>query len=132
MVANSYTDDHRRVLLVGEAAHLFAPWGGRGLNSGVFDATDAADAIAAASATRDPVQRRKVIERCADDGRNWGLHNRDISSKALRVMRGTDWATKVKRQVASRLAPVVWPAGAWLANGPLQVPVPRPGARAYY
>lgn len=132
VVANSYTDDHRRVLLVGEAAHLFAPWGGRGLNSGVFDATDAADAIAAASATTDPVQRRKLIEQCADDVRNWGLHNRDVSSNALRVMRGADWATKVKRQIASRLAPMVWPAGAWLANGPLQVPVPRPGKRAYY
>ncbi|MCU1648124.1 MAG: monooxygenase [Nocardia sp.] len=132
VVADSYTDAQRRVLLVGEAAHLFAPWGGRGLNSGVFDATDAAEAIAEASATRNPARRREVIEKSAEDSRNWGLHNRDISSKALRIMRGTDLVTKVKRQVASRLAPMVWPAGAWLANGPLQVPVPRPGARAYY
>lgn len=132
VVADSYTDTHRRVLLVGEAAHLFAPWGGRGLNSGVFDATDAADAIADASATDDPIRRRKLIEHCAEDSRNWGLHNRDISSKALRVMRGSDPVTKLKRAIASRLAPTVWPAGAWLANGPLQVPVPRPGARAYY
>ncbi|KAA8884284.1 FAD-dependent monooxygenase [Nocardia colli] len=132
VVADSYTDTHRRVLLVGEAAHLFAPWGGRGLNSGVFDATDAADAIADASATEDLIRRRKLIERCAEDSRNWGLRNRDISSKALRVMRGSDPATKLKRAIASRLAPTVWPAGAWLANGPLQIPVPRPGTRAYY
>ncbi|MFB8277400.1 FAD-dependent oxidoreductase [Nocardia colli] len=132
VVADSYTDTHRRVLLVGEAAHLFAPWGGRGLNSGVFDATDAADAIADASTTDDPIRRRKLIERCTEDSRNWGLRNRDISSKALRVMRGSDPATKLKRAIASRLAPTVWPAGAWLANGPLQIPVPRPGARAYY
>jgi 3-(3-hydroxy-phenyl)propionate hydroxylase len=132
VVADSYTDRHRRVLLAGEAAHLFAPWGGRGLNSGVFDATDAATAIAAATATTDPVRRRRLIKRCADEGRKWGVHNRDISSKALRQMRGTDRITQVKRAIAARLAPVVWPAGAWLANGPLQVPVPRAGSRNFY
>jgi 3-(3-hydroxy-phenyl)propionate hydroxylase len=56
----------------------------------------------------------------------------DISSKALRQMRGTDRITQVKRAIASRLAPRVWPAGVWLANGPLQFPVPRPGSRNYY
>ena len=132
VVADSYTDEHRRVLLAGEAAHLFAPWGGRGLNSGVFDATDAATAIAKASAASDPVKRRKQIERCADEGKKWGIHNRDISSKALRIMRGTDRVNQVKRAIASRVAPLVWPAGAWLANGPLQVPVPRPGSRNFY
>jgi 3-(3-hydroxy-phenyl)propionate hydroxylase len=132
VVADSYTDEHRRVLLAGEAAHLFAPWGGRGLNSGVFDATDAATAIAAASKTSNPVTRRKLIERCADEGKKWGIHNRDISSKALRQMRGTDRVTQVKREIAARLAPVVWPAGVWLANGPLQVPIRRAGSRNYY
>jgi 3-(3-hydroxy-phenyl)propionate hydroxylase len=132
VVADSYTDEHRRVLLAGEAAHLFAPWGGRGLNSGVFDATDAATAIAAASKTSDPVTRRKLIGRCADEGKKWGIHNRDISSKALRQMRGTDRITQVKREIAARLAPVVWPAGVWLANGPLQVPIRRAGSRNYY
>src|ERR1700674_4662667 len=33
-VANSFTDSHRRILLTGEAAHVFAPFGARGLNSG--------------------------------------------------------------------------------------------------
>ena len=46
VVADRFTDDHRRVLLAGEAAHLFAPFGARGLNSGV------PDAIAAATARR--------------------------------------------------------------------------------
>jgi 3-(3-hydroxy-phenyl)propionate hydroxylase len=132
VVADSYTDIHCRVLLAGEAAHLFAPWGGRGLNSGVFDATDAARTIAQAVAAPDDARRRELIERSAEAGRRWGRHNRDISAKALRQMRGTDPVNRVKREVASRLAPAVWPAGAWLANGPLQVPVPRPGSRKYY
>ncbi|MEV0248579.1 NAD(P)/FAD-dependent oxidoreductase [Nocardia sp. NPDC050712] len=130
VVAESYTDTHRRVLLAGEAAHLFAPWGGRGLNSGIFDATDAAHAIAAAVA--DPHRRRRLIEDCAERGRRWGRHNRDISSKGLRRMRGNDPRMRLQRGVAARLAPAVWPAGAWLANGPVQVPVPRPGARGFY
>lgn len=123
-VARSYTDDHRRVLLAGEAAHLFAPWGGRGLNSGVFDATDAA--IAVARALREPRAARRHIERCAAERRRWGLHNRDVSSRALRRMRAGDPGMRLVRDVAARVAPVVWPAGAWLANGPTQLPVPRP------
>lgn len=38
-------DDHHRVLLAGEAGHLFAPFGARGMNSGVADADAAASAI---------------------------------------------------------------------------------------
>lgn len=47
MVAASFTDPHRRVLLVGEAAHLFPPFGARGMNSGIADAAAAAEAIVA-------------------------------------------------------------------------------------
>lgn len=46
-VAVSFTDPHRRVLLVGEAAHLFPPFGARGMNSGIADAAAAAEAVAA-------------------------------------------------------------------------------------
>lgn len=125
-VARSYTDDHHRVLLAGEAAHLFAPWGGRGLNSGVFDATDAAAAVAGALA--EPQAARRLIARCAAGRRRWGLHNRDVSSRALRRMRAGDPGMQLQRQWAARLAPFVWPAGAWLANGPAQLPVPRPSS----
>ena len=125
VVADSFTDPHRRVLLAGEAAHLFAPWGGRGLNSGVMDATDAAAAIAAALSGKDPVDAARVIQRCATERRAWGLHNREISSRGLRILRGTTPAMRTGRALAARVSPVVWPAGAWLANGPLKVPVPR-------
>lgn len=133
-VADSYTDQHYRVLLAGEAAHLFAPWGGRGLNSGVFDATDAASAIAGALTAKDQASARRLIARCAADRRAWGLHNRDVSSRALRLMRGTDPVMRVQRELAARVAPVFWPAGAWLANGPTKVPVPRPklGSLGWY
>ena len=45
IVARSFCDPSGRVLLVGEAAHLFAPFGARGMNSGVADADAAATAV---------------------------------------------------------------------------------------
>lgn len=122
-VADSFTDPHRRVVLAGEAAHLFAPWGGRGLNSGVIDATDAAAAIR--RAVDDPDRAAQHIQACADDRRGWALHNRGISSRALARMRS-------EHPVASRVAPYFPPVGAWLANGPTQAPVMWPWARSVY
>jgi len=113
-VADSFTDDHNRVLLVGEAAHLFAPWGGRGLNSGVMDATDAARAIDSAD--------RSQIRRCADDRRRWALHNRDVSSRALRQMRGEDTLMRTARTAAAAVSPWFLPAGYWLMSGPAKPP----------
>jgi 3-(3-hydroxy-phenyl)propionate hydroxylase len=128
VVAESYTDAQRRVLLAGEAAHLFAPWGARGLNSGVFDATDAATAIAQALRTNDKVKARKVIERCATDRHRWGVRNCAVSTRGLRIMRAEDRNMRVMRDLAAKLAPAVFPAGAWLANGPMQLTLPRPGS----
>jgi 3-(3-hydroxy-phenyl)propionate hydroxylase len=130
VVAKSYTDPYRRVLLTGEAAHLFAPFGGRGLNSGVFDATDAATAIARSLTA--PREAQRHVDSFARTRRRWGLRNRDVSSRALRRMRGTDRATRITRQVSARVAPAVWPAGAWLANGPTMLTMPPPGARGLY
>lgn len=121
VIADSYTDQHQRVLLAGEAAHLFAPWGGRGLNSGVMDATDAADAVATALATGD----RKPIERCARDRRTWGLRNRRVSDYGLRMLRGEDRFMRVAQPLAARVAPWFWPAGWWLADAPIQLRPPQ-------
>ncbi|MEU6409196.1 hypothetical protein [Microbispora sp. NPDC046933] len=32
---------------------------------------------------------------------------------------------RIRRDLAARVSPWFWPAGAWLANGPAKVPVPR-------
>jgi hypothetical protein len=73
-----------------------------------------------------PTDARRVIGRCASQRQAWGRHNRDISSRGLNILRGDTPAMRAARSVAARLSPGVCPAGAWLANGPLKVPVPRP------
>ena len=57
VLAREFVDPTRRVLLVGEAAHLFAPFGARGLNSGIPDAIVAARAIRAALDASTAVRR---------------------------------------------------------------------------
>jgi 3-(3-hydroxy-phenyl)propionate hydroxylase len=61
VVANSFTDEKHRVLLAGEAAHLFAPFGARGLNSGVPDALKAIAGIEKALQSNSEEERRKAI-----------------------------------------------------------------------
>jgi 3-(3-hydroxy-phenyl)propionate hydroxylase len=129
-VADSFTDQHHRVLLAGEAAHLFAPWGGRGLNSGIIDATDAATAIG--KAIHDPADATRHIQRCAADRRKWAIHNRDLSSRALRQMRADDPTMRVTRDLAARIAPAFPPAGLWLASAPIKPFVPWPWAKSHY
>ena len=82
VVAARFTDQHQRVCLVGEAAHLFAPFGARGLNSGIPDALVAAGAVESALDGD-----RGAIERFALTRRDAALYNRDASTKALEHMR---------------------------------------------
>ena len=134
VVATSYTDQHSRVLLAGEAAHLFAPFGGgRGLNSGVIDATDAASAIAQALRADTPAAAASEMNTVAEDRRAAGLFNRDAAANALRVMRGEDPLTRAKRELAALVARVTPLAGVWLASIPPFGRIGlRPGAATIY
>ncbi len=116
LVAHDFADPHRRVLLVGEAAHLFAPFGARGLNSGVPDAEAAAIAIAAASratgaAARTPVEAFTLARRSA------ALFNRDAAGEALAHLRPDDEAAARIRAAAER-APDDEAASVWLEKAP--------------
>jgi 3-(3-hydroxy-phenyl)propionate hydroxylase len=110
VVAERFTDEHRRVLLVGEAAHLFAPFGARGLNSGIADARSAADAIAEGSP--------EAVGIFARDRRQAALYNRDASSQALAHMQADGPLLRARRRLAARRARRGQEAGAWLDSSP--------------
>jgi 3-(3-hydroxy-phenyl)propionate hydroxylase len=116
VVADRFTDEHHRVLLVGEAAHLFAPFGARGLNSGVPDAVATANAIGAA--LDDPATAANAVQAFADERRAAALYNRDAAGLALTHMQAHGLGVRLKRRAASQLA--LWGnrAGAWLDSAP--------------
>ena len=113
VVASAFSDQHRRVCLVGEAAHLFAPFGARGLNSGIADSLVAARSIRAAldGSTAE-------IEHFATTRREAALYNRDASSLALHHMQANGWHTRLKRRWRAAVAKRGIAAGAWLDSSP--------------
>jgi 3-(3-hydroxy-phenyl)propionate hydroxylase len=117
-VANSFTDEHRRVLLAGEAAHVFAPFGARGLNSGIPDAYLAAKSIDQALKAESPSDATGVIDRFAQARRRAALRNRDASSVALAHLTAPSLSRRIKRRLAAALAPLFPRAGRWLDKAP--------------
>ena len=126
VVAKSFTDTHRRVVLAGEAAHLFAPFGARGLNSGVPDALAAATGISQALSASNPQQAAAAVQEAADKRRDAALYNRNASNLALEHMRAHDWRTRLKRTASAMLAKYGSRAGSYLDSAPFG---PRAAAR---
>jgi 3-(3-hydroxy-phenyl)propionate hydroxylase len=110
VVASAFTDAHRRIALVGEAAHLFAPFGARGLNSGIPDALVAARAIVEDSPA--------AIDHFATTRREAALYNREASNLALRHMQANGPAIRLKRRVRAAIAKRGIAAGTWLDSSP--------------
>jgi 3-(3-hydroxy-phenyl)propionate hydroxylase len=130
VVARTFADPHRRVVLVGDAAHLFAPFGARGMNSGIADAIEAASAIDAARAAADGHGARLAIDGFAAARREAALRNRDAAGLALAAMQSRSPRMWVKRRTAAALAPRSERAGSWLDSAPYG-PRLRPGRSGY-
>lgn len=118
VTADRFIDEHRRVLLAGEAAHLFAPFGARGMNSGIADAEQAASAITvAANATRSDVARAEIEQYAAlrERAAEW---NKEAAGTALDHLLGGSIAIRAKKRVAAAAARFWEPAGEWLDDAP--------------
>ncbi|KUP97295.1 FAD-dependent oxidoreductase [Thermobifida cellulosilytica] len=123
VVAESFTDRNRRVLLVGESCHLFPPFGARGLNSGIADAVAAASAVAEALGRSDA--RELPVDDFARRRREAALFNCRAAGAALDHLRPKSRTRRLGQSVAARLAPLVPACGAWLEYAPYG---PRTGA----
>ena len=118
VTADSFVDEHRRVLLIGEAAHLFAPFGARGMNSGIADADEAASAIAVASRARSPGVARAEVDLYASRREAAAEYNKNAAGEALEYLQGDSVVTKLKKEAAARLAEHWEDAGEWLDDAP--------------
>ena len=117
LVAHDFADPHRRVLLVGEAAHLFAPFGARGLNSGVPDAEQAAWAIGLGLQGTNPAVGRAAVEAFDGNRRAAALFNKTAAGEALAHLRPDD-ETRSRIEAAIEAAPADQAAGTWLEKAP--------------
>jgi 3-(3-hydroxy-phenyl)propionate hydroxylase len=115
VVADQFVDAHHRVLLVGEAAHLFPPFGARGMNSGIADAEAAAGAVNAA--LTDPGQARTAIDGFAATRSTAARYNSEAAGSALAQLR-PGRMIRAKQRAAARLAPLVPRCGSWLEHAP--------------
>ncbi len=117
LIAHDFADPSRRVLLVGEAAHLFAPFGARGLNSGVPDAEAAASAVVLALAARTRGSARTAVESFALSRRSAAMFNRAAAGEALAHLRPTPEKAAEVRAAAER-ASQDEAASTWLEKAP--------------
>jgi 3-(3-hydroxy-phenyl)propionate hydroxylase len=127
-VANSFTDRHRRILLTGEAAHVFAPFGARGLNSGIPDAFLAATAVDRALKSPSAEQAAAAVDHFASLRRAAAVRNRAASNVALRHLTAPTPLLRLERRAAASLATFIPALGHWLDSAPYGPPLGPPDA----
>lgn len=117
-VAARFTDEHHRVLLTGEASHLFAPFGARGMNSSIPDAIRAVHAVRAALSAGDRAAAAAEIRAFATERKDAAEYNRACARSALEHMLAHRPSVWVRRRVAATVAAIGQKAGAWLDAAP--------------
>src|SRR3954470_8809183 len=91
-----------RVLVAGDAAHLVAPFGARGLNSGVLDAENAAWKVAFVLHGGAP---ESLLESYHDERHAAALENIDVTSSTMRfLVPGSDEEARHRLDVLQRAA----------------------------
>jgi 3-(3-hydroxy-phenyl)propionate hydroxylase len=128
VLAQRFTDPAHRVLLVGEAAHLFAPFGARGMNSGVPDAASAAAAVGKALAADSAPTAAAAIDAFDAERRAAAEWNRACAGAALEHLQAKTLWLRAKRRAAALLAPLWEGAGRWLDEAPYGPRTPPPSA----
>lgn len=118
VMADQFIDDDRRVLLAGEAAHLLAPFGARGMNSGIADADEAASAIAVALRAQTDAVAHDEVELYAARRERAAEYNLDAAGQALEYLQGDNPITVLQKEAAAKLAENFEVAGEYLDDAP--------------
>ncbi|ELZ31304.1 FAD-binding monooxygenase protein [Halogeometricum pallidum JCM 14848] len=118
VMADTFVDEHRRVLLAGEAAHLLAPFGARGMNSGIADADEAASAVAVALRSRTDGVARDEVELYGARREKAAKYNLEAAGQALEYLQGEDPETVLRKEAAAAIADYFEPAGEYLDDAP--------------
>lgn len=118
VIADTMVDDHHRVLLAGEAGHLFAPFGARGMNSGVADAAAAATRVAAALSAEHDETASAEIKHYGVQRLTASQYNKAAAGQALEYLQGDSYLTRTKKVLAAKAAAYYEPAGEWLDDAP--------------
>src|SRR5690606_34304552 len=95
-----------------------APFGARGLNSGVPDAVIAVRGIEKALKADKEDERHEAIDAAATERRIAAKWNRDASTTALNHLQGDSPEMNMKRELAASLVSIVPRLGRWLDEGP--------------
>jgi 3-(3-hydroxy-phenyl)propionate hydroxylase len=118
VVAESFVDEQRRILLIGEASHLFPPFGARGMNSGFADGAAAATAVFSALTAADSAEAGLAVEEFDRTRRAAATYNSDAAGIALSHMRPTSTLLKLRQRTAAALSPMIPRMGSWLEHAP--------------
>jgi len=92
---------HRRVLFLGDAAHLMSPFGGRGLNSGIQDAWNLVWKLALVRAGRAP---EALLDTYHDERHPAALENLRLTADTMRFLVPQPGLTRWKRDAILRLS----------------------------
>jgi 3-(3-hydroxy-phenyl)propionate hydroxylase len=122
-IANQVADASNRILLAGEAAHVFAPFGARGLNSGVADAYVAAHALDTALRADTRAAADRAIRDFAESRRAAAERNRAASSTALTHLEAASPIRRAIHRAAALLAPSFPGVGRWMDRAPYGPPL---------
>jgi 3-(3-hydroxy-phenyl)propionate hydroxylase len=127
LAAERFCDGHRRALLIGDAAHQFPPWGGRGLNSGVMDAVSAVRAIARSLANPSESDRYANVDAFDSDRRDAAHFNMASAAIGAHLMLPQTRWQKLSREWLALRARWSRKAAYQLSSGPNGRAGGRPG-----
>ncbi len=108
-----------RVFFLGDAAHLVAPFGARGLNSAVADVENLAWKLALVLRSIAP---EDLLETYQTERWPAQMHNQNVTNRTMLFMAPPNRWRRILRNIILRLTPIYPPARHWVDSGKMVIP----------